>query len=84
VVNSIKRLLLRQAVKEHANSELLMRARRVITQPIHGAPHCTHFHVRIYCADDDRPICKDRPPFHAWHQPAEAPPAISAFDPDDS
>jgi penicillin-insensitive murein endopeptidase len=84
VVNSIKRLLLRQAVKEHANPELLMRARRVITQPARGAPHRTHFHVRIYCADDDRPICKDRPPFYAWHQPAESPPALSALDPDDS
>jgi penicillin-insensitive murein DD-endopeptidase len=84
VVNSIKRLLLRQAVKEHANPELLMRVRRVITQPVHGAPHRTHFHVRIYCAHDDRPICKDRPPFYAWRQPAEAPPAISALDPGDS
>jgi penicillin-insensitive murein endopeptidase len=84
VVNSIKRLLLRQAVKEHANPELLLRARRVIVQPARGAPHRTHFHVRIYCADDDRPACKDRPPFYAWHQPAKAPPPISALDLDDS
>jgi penicillin-insensitive murein endopeptidase len=84
VVNSIKGRLIRQALKEHANPELLMRARRVITQPSHGAPHRSHFHVRIYCADDDRPMCKDRPPYYAWHQPVEESPAVSAVDPNDS
>ncbi|HSN81494.1 MAG TPA: penicillin-insensitive murein endopeptidase [Polyangiales bacterium] len=84
VSNSVKRLLMRQAVREHANPEVLMRARRVITQPSHGAPHRSHFHVRIYCADDDRPMCKDRPPFYAWHQRAEEAPAVSALEPNDS
>jgi len=84
VSNTVKRLLMRQAVREHANPELLMRARRVITQPSHGAPHRSHFHVRIYCADDDRPMCKDRPPFYAWHQPAEEAPAVSVLEPNDS
>jgi penicillin-insensitive murein endopeptidase len=84
VSNPIKRLLMRQALKENANPELLMRARRVISQPSHGAPHRSHFHVRVYCADDDRPMCKDRPPFYAWHESAEEAPAISAIDPNDS
>jgi penicillin-insensitive murein endopeptidase len=84
VSNAVKRLLLRQALREHANPELLMRARRVITQPSRGAPHRSHFHVRVYCSDDDRPMCKDRPPFHAWHQPAQEPPAVSVLDPHDS
>jgi len=84
VSNTVKRLLLRQAVKEGANAEVLIRARRVITQPSHGAPHRSHFHVRIYCADDDRPMCKDRPPFYAWHQSPEEAPAVSALMPNDS
>ena len=84
VSNPLKRLLIRQAVKEGANPEVLMRAKRVITQPSHGAPHRSHFHVRIYCADDDRPMCKDRPPFYAWHHRVDQAPAVSAFKPHDS
>ena len=78
VANAIKRRLIQQALKEGANPEVLMRAKRVITQPRHGSPHRTHYHVRIYCADDDRPMCKDRPPFYPWHQqPKTAPPVAS-------
>lgn len=84
VSNPAKRALLRQAVKERANPEVIMRAKRVITQPRHGAPHRSHFHVRIYCSDDDRPMCKDRPPFYAWHQRPTQAPTLSAIQPNDS
>jgi len=84
VSNAVKRLLLDRAVKEGANPELLMRAKRVITQPRRGAPHRSHFHVRVYCADDDRPMCKDRPPFYSWHQDATQKPAVAALTPNDS
>ena len=84
VANAIKRRLLQQAVKEGANPEVLMRARRVITQPRHGAPHRSHFHVRVYCADDDRPMCKDRPPFYSWHQSADQAPALATLKPNES
>lgn len=84
VVNAVKRLLLKQAAKEGANPEVLMRARRVITQPRHGAPHRSHFHVRIYCADDDRPMCKDRPPFYSWHRMPEQAPVVSVAQANDS
>ncbi len=30
--------------------------------------HRSHFHVRIYCAVDDRPRCADTAPFHAWYE----------------
>ncbi|MGB5812060.1 MAG: penicillin-insensitive murein endopeptidase [Polyangiales bacterium] len=84
VSNPAKRALLRQALKERANPELILRAKRIISQPRHGAPHRSHFHVRIYCSDDDRPVCKDRPPFYVWHQrPTEAP-MLSALEPNDS
>jgi penicillin-insensitive murein endopeptidase len=84
VANAIKRRLLQQAVKEGANPEVLMRAKRVITQPRHGAPHRSHFHVRVYCADDDRPMCKDRPPFYSWHQRADQAPAVATLKPNES
>ena len=84
VANAIKRRLIQQAVKEGANPEVLMRARRVITQPRHGAPHRSHFHVRIYCSDDDRPMCKDRPPFYSWHQRPETAPAVATLKPNES
>jgi murein endopeptidase len=71
-------------LKEGASPEVLIRARRVITQPRHGAPHRTHFHVRIYCASDDRPMCKDRPPFYAWRQQSDELPTLSARVPNDS
>ena len=62
----------------------LMRAKRVITQPRHGAPHRSHFHVRIYCADDDRPMCKDRPPFYSWHQRPDSAPSVASVKPNES
>jgi penicillin-insensitive murein endopeptidase len=84
VANAIKRRLIQQAVREGANPEVLMRARRVISQPRNGAPHRSHFHVRIYCADDDRPMCKDRPPFYSWHQRADQSPSVATFKPNES
>jgi penicillin-insensitive murein endopeptidase len=29
--------------------------------------HRSHFHVRIYCAPDDRPACLDEPPYQSWY-----------------
>lgn len=84
VTNAAKRRLLHQAVKERANPEVIVKARRVISQPRHGLPHRSHFHVRIFCSDDDRPMCKDRPPFYAWHQEPTEAPALSAIQPNDS
>jgi len=84
VANPAKRRLLRQAVKERANPEVIMRAKRVLSQPRHGAPHRSHYHIRIYCADDDRPTCKDRPPFYAWHEKPSETPTLSELKPNDS
>ena len=44
----------------------------------------SHFHVRIYCADDDRPMCKDRPPFYSWHQSPDQAPAVATLKPNES
>jgi penicillin-insensitive murein endopeptidase len=84
VVNTVKRKLLRHAAKVGAAPQLIMKAKRVITQPRRGAPHRTHFHMRIFCADDDQPRCKDRPPFYAWHEKPGTGPALSELKPDES
>jgi len=28
--------------------------------------HDSHFHIRIYCTGEDRPRCRDKPPFWPW------------------
>lgn len=28
--------------------------------------HDSHFHIRIYCTGEDRPRCRDQPPFWPW------------------
>jgi penicillin-insensitive murein endopeptidase len=28
--------------------------------------HNSHFHIRIYCTGEDRPRCRDKPPFWPW------------------
>lgn len=84
VTNTIKRRLVRHAVRTKVDPRIIMRAKRVISQPRHGAPHRTHFHVRIFCALDDLPLCKDRPPFYAWHERPTKAPAFTERRPDDS
>ena len=72
VANTIRRRLLRQAVREKADRDLVRRAMVVLRQPKRGQPHRSHFHVRIFCADTDKPDCEDVSPFYAWH-PRETP-----------
>lgn len=67
VANSIRRRLLRQAVREKVDRDLVRRAMVVLRQPSRGAPHRGHYHVRIFCADSDKPDCQDVSPFYAWH-----------------
>lgn len=50
----------------------------IATEPRGGSDsHRSHFHVRIYCAPDDRPACQDEPPYQSWYDgepPAPPPP----------
>ncbi|HJL17950.1 MAG TPA: penicillin-insensitive murein endopeptidase [Sandaracinaceae bacterium LLY-WYZ-13_1] len=42
---------------------------RTVTEARGGSEaHRSHLHVRIYCPVDDRPRCRDTPPFHAWYE----------------
>lgn len=66
VARWLKARLLAHAANVGASPELIARADVVLYQPSRGGRHEDHFHVRVYCAHDDRPRCVDDPPFHAW------------------
>ena len=68
VANSIRRRLFAYAKKRRDDRRILARAKKVLRQPNRGPPHRSHFHVRIFCADDDLPKCKDGPPYYPWHK----------------
>jgi penicillin-insensitive murein endopeptidase len=72
VARVIKNRLLRQAVRRKASAQTIERAEAVLLEPARGNPHRSHFHVRIYCAPSDRPMCRDVAPFWAWY-PGVAP-----------
>ena len=67
VADTLKTRLLREAVRSGAPRELVVRAAATMMQPARVLPHRDHLHVRIYCPDDDRPTCRDRGPYWAWH-----------------
>jgi len=62
---------IRERLLDHARSievpeDLLARFRTVSAGRQGSASHRSHFHVRVYCASDDRPRCVDAPPYHPW------------------
>ncbi len=74
VAPDIARRVIAEAERQGAPSELIERV-RTVTQPHAGShAHRSHFHVRIYCPVDDRPDCRDEPPFHPWYEGEPAPP----------
>jgi penicillin-insensitive murein endopeptidase len=75
VARVIKNRLLRQAVRRKASAQTIERAEAVMVEPARGNPHRSHFHVRIYCAPSDRPVCRDVAPFWAWY------PGVAPLDP---
>ena len=64
---AIRRRLLAYAERIGAPSETVERASSAMYSPRHGDPHRDHFHVRILCAPDDRPACRDLPPYRGWY-----------------
>jgi penicillin-insensitive murein endopeptidase len=66
VSDRLKERLLAEGRRRGASRELLTRAYVVLSQPRRGGVHDDHFHIRIFCAPDDRPRCADRPPFYPW------------------
>ncbi len=76
VSRAMQHRLLAQAAAEGAPDWLVARAKTVMFEPTHGNRHQSHFHVRIYCPEQDRPLCKDRPPYYPWY---EGPPPGGVF-----
>lgn len=67
VARTLETRLIAEAHSQNASDELVHRAATVMSEPQHGHPHRNHFHVRIYCPEDDRPRCRDSGVIHPWH-----------------
>jgi len=73
VAKPISTRLLMEGRRQAASDEVLRAAAAVMVEPKEGHRHANHFHVRIYCARDDRPACQDSEPYWPWYD--GAPPA---------
>lgn len=63
----LKDRLLAHARETEASAELITRAERVVRQPRDSSPHAGHFHVRVYCALEERVEgCLDYGATHEW------------------
>jgi penicillin-insensitive murein DD-endopeptidase len=69
VSGALRTRLLMEGRRQAASDEFLRTAAAVLVEPKHD----NHFHVRIYCARDDRPECQDSEPYWPWYD--GAPPA---------
>jgi penicillin-insensitive murein DD-endopeptidase len=70
IAPQLRRLLLEEGRRRNVSAEVMARV-ELATHPHSGsAAHRSHFHVRVYCAADDRPQCIDEPPFHPWYDGA--------------
>lgn len=67
VANHLRQRLLAHARAVAAPREAIERAATVMFEPRHGHPHANHFHLRVYCAPEDRPTCRDQAPYWAWY-----------------
>lgn len=70
--------LLAEGERQGAPAELLERVRLATAIHAGSRSHRSHFHVRIYCALDDRPECVDEPPYHGWYEGTPSPGAAAA------
>jgi len=61
VAEHVQWMLLDEAENQRAPHELIQRARALMHEP-EDNPHANHFHVRIFCARNDRPRCRDDAP----------------------
>ncbi|MCS6857237.1 MAG: penicillin-insensitive murein endopeptidase [Sandaracinaceae bacterium] len=65
VAEHIRTLLLQEAVRAKAPRALVERFEDVSCQP--ATPHDDHFHIRLFCSDEDLRLgCADAPPIYPW------------------
>lgn len=70
VSRGLKTRLLEHALAHDPDSDALVRAAYVLQQPERAAPHDDHFHVRVYCTEEDRAAgCRDLGPRWPWLRP---------------
>ncbi|HKU44082.1 MAG TPA: penicillin-insensitive murein endopeptidase [Polyangiales bacterium] len=67
VAQSLRTRLLMEGRRRGESDEFLRAAAAVLVQPKEGHNHDSHFHVRVYCARDDRPACRDTDPYWPWY-----------------
>jgi penicillin-insensitive murein endopeptidase len=67
VAQPIRTRLLMEGRRQAESDEFLRAAAAVMVQPKERHKHDNHFHVRIYCARDDRPACRDSAPYWPWY-----------------
>lgn len=68
----VKALLLAHAHAVETDPDLLRRAALVLHQPKNAASHDDHFHVRVYCTEDERSRgCIDGAPAWPWVIPID-------------
>ncbi len=76
ISSRLRRRLVRWARQQHVDPEIVERAEWTMVPPEGVARHDDHFHVRIYCAPDQRDVCNDRGPYWRWipasHVPEDA------------
>ena len=73
VIRPLKARLMAEGRRQHAPQWLLDRVEEAVG-PRHTrgrrrrsyGTHNSHFHMRIYCTGEDRPRCRDKPPFWPW------------------
>lgn len=81
VAKRIRARLLTEGRRQGESDEFLRAAAAVMVQPKRGHKHGNHFHVRIYCARDDRPHCQDRAPYWPWYDGPTPPNALAELPP---
>ncbi len=79
VAPDIRRRVLAEGERIGADEALLERVRTATAPHAGSRSHRSHFHVRVYCAEDDRPECIDEPPYHAWYVGTPSPDAPAAL-----
>lgn len=73
VISPLKERLLAEAQRQNAPDWLIHRVMEAVGPRRTGrgrwaryGTHNSHFHVRIYCDGDDKPRCRDSPPYWDW------------------
>jgi penicillin-insensitive murein DD-endopeptidase len=70
VAQALRTRLLMQGRRQGESDDFLRVAAAVMVEPKEARKHDNHFHVRVYCARDDRPECQDSAPYWPWYDGA--------------